>query len=1038
MANIKLDDLRKVTEQTIKSLKGFLSIYDKTISRLKRDSEVIKNNLSAVGKTTAKGLAAQNKALAETEKLVKEREATDQKRKKTLSDLEKLQQQEAKIIKQATLLKTEQGKATEKARLELQKTRKEVKDNIKANTQLTNAFQKLSQKTNEAQAEFKRLAAEFGVNSKQAQKALVKFNKLDNSLRMVNNAARDGRRDVGRYGLALGNLAGNLVGALGVVGGLQLFVQITRAAFNVVREFSAAQSELAAILGVTKSEISDLTDLTLQLGSTTAFTAAEVTKAATELAKLGLTTDQIQLSLKGVLDGALALGAEIPETAKLVASTLKAFNLEASESERVVSTLAVATTKSSLDFAKLETALGNVAPAAAAFGASVEETTALLGLITDKGIDASTAGTQLRNIFIQLKADGLTLDQALNKIGTSQDKLSAANEIFGKRAAVTAIALADQRNNIESATKAITDQDEALKQLIETRLDNLDGDLKILTSAWEGFILSFEKGDGVISSVFRAAVQLTTVLINSFTKANQIISVFLTRLGKELKPVTDLIQRLFSSFGDFNFQGALTETIIKRIVIGFKLMVAPLRLIVQWVILLKNAFTELGTGFGNFFKQVKNAISGESFDFSNIFNFSKLEKDLAKIKDIVIDTFTVDDIPEPKLPKAVDAVITGGSGTSGTGVGGSGTGATGFEGGQSSIVRDNTLLKQQLILQQELLEGKITEQEFNILNQQIIQDQLKIDVQRLELQALYETDLAKRSELEAEILKKKREILDIEKQSNDAITDNLESEKAVNDTLKDREKEIRELTEESLNLISKITDSLFDKRKQQLDEELQISLSNQEKLNQAKQAGSEDAKASLAEEERRQREVEARQVKLEKRRLQTEAAIALLNAYSENGSIGETVSALAVIQSAVGGLQGFYEGTDSVGSTGSEVKFSNGRDGYLAKLDKGEKVLTRDENQRLASYGIHTRDDIFDLAERTNMSINQGGKLVVAGMSTDAMESKLDKVCKAVENIEMNVSFNINKDYVVETRAREKRIEKLKMTANGWNSHNKR
>ena len=41
--------------------------------------------------------------------------------------------------------------------------------------------------------------------------------------------------------------------------------------------------------------------------------------------------------------------------------------------------------------------MANVAPVAADAGVSVEETTALLGLLADRGLDASTAGTSLRN-----------------------------------------------------------------------------------------------------------------------------------------------------------------------------------------------------------------------------------------------------------------------------------------------------------------------------------------------------------------------------------------------------------------------------------------------------------------------------------------------------------------------------------------------------------------------------------------------------------------------------------------------------------------
>ena len=103
----------------------------------------------------------------------------------------------------------------------------------------TSFYKKLTTATNKAQLEFKELGAQYGVTSKQAiQKALSKFKNLDNALRKVNNTARDGRRDVGRYGIALKGIGSNLVGALGIVGGVQLFAQGLKETFNIVKNFS--------------------------------------------------------------------------------------------------------------------------------------------------------------------------------------------------------------------------------------------------------------------------------------------------------------------------------------------------------------------------------------------------------------------------------------------------------------------------------------------------------------------------------------------------------------------------------------------------------------------------------------------------------------------------------------------------------------------------------------------------------------------------------------------------------------------------------
>ena len=84
---------------------------------------------------------------------------------------------------------------------------------------------------------------------------LSKFKNLDNALRKVNNTARDGRRDVGRYGIALKGIGSNLVGALGIVGGVQLFAQGLKETFNIVKNFSKEHLQISFLMYIQPSQI---------------------------------------------------------------------------------------------------------------------------------------------------------------------------------------------------------------------------------------------------------------------------------------------------------------------------------------------------------------------------------------------------------------------------------------------------------------------------------------------------------------------------------------------------------------------------------------------------------------------------------------------------------------------------------------------------------------------------------------------------------------------------------------------------------------
>lgn len=132
--------------------------------------------------------------------------------------LNKINEEKARL--EATLLKLNKQSQQENEELNLliQQQKKNNKDLARETLNLVKPYEKLTKQTNEAQKKFKNLAAEFGVNSKQAKAAKAEFEKLDGQLRKVNDAAKDGRRDVGRYEKAWGGIKNVLAKGLGFLG----------------------------------------------------------------------------------------------------------------------------------------------------------------------------------------------------------------------------------------------------------------------------------------------------------------------------------------------------------------------------------------------------------------------------------------------------------------------------------------------------------------------------------------------------------------------------------------------------------------------------------------------------------------------------------------------------------------------------------------------------------------------------------------------------------------------------------------------------
>jgi len=320
--------------------------------------------------------------------------------------------------------------------------------------------------------------------------------------------------------------AGTLL-AGGITGVIQKIGSAISNAVKVFTNFEKAGSKLKGILNATDEEMKILTDQSKSLGASTAFTASQVLELDTEFAKLGFPTKDIEKMAESTLNAAAAMGSELGEQAALTGAVLRSFNKDASEASHVNDVLALATTKTALDFQKLQTALPIVSATASNAGVDLERLTALLGTLADRGIDASTSATSLRNIFLKLAQDGKTWDEAMNEINNSTNKNAKAMELFDVRAstaanilAVTSNEAAEGKVKFDALERSLRNADGAAASLAETMLDNLSGDITKAQSAWEGFILSLEDGQGPLSQVFRGAVQAVTELLTVLRKIN--------------------------------------------------------------------------------------------------------------------------------------------------------------------------------------------------------------------------------------------------------------------------------------------------------------------------------------------------------------------------------------------------------------------------------------------------------------------------------------------------------------------------------------
>jgi len=333
-------------------------------------------------------------------------------------------------------------------------------------------------------------------------------------------------------------LGKTLLASAGIFMGLSTIV---RGLFNVIKNglkttwaFEAAMANVQAVSRATKEEFNALRTSAIALGGSTKFTATEVAGLQKEYAKLGFSAAEILKITSATLSLAAATGSDLAFAAMTAGSTLRQFQLDGTEMQRVVDVMALSFSKTALDMEKFTTAMQHAGPVAKAVGETIETTTAKLGVLANSGLDASISGTSLRNIYLELERRGLTWNEAMIKIQSSQNKASTSLQLFGKRGAVAGLILAENTEEVDSLAGALDEADGSAKEMADIMLDNVEGSITILKSSWEGLILRINESSGAIK-----------ILIDG-------LSSFVRTIGTIGKPSIDSLfeTRTIDSFSD--------------------------------------------------------------------------------------------------------------------------------------------------------------------------------------------------------------------------------------------------------------------------------------------------------------------------------------------------------------------------------------------------------------------------------------------------------------------------------------------------------
>lgn len=337
-------------------------------------------------------------------------------------------------------------------------------------------------------------------------------------------------------------------------------LKLGKDAINTGMNFDSAMSQVAATMGLTQDEINStdgvfqkLRTTALDMGSSTKFSASEAAEGLNYLAMSGMDADTMMKALPITLQMAGASGIDLATTCDKLTNIMSSLGLASKDSATymnnmgtVTDVFALTSTKANTDVMGLYESISQVGATARVMQNPLSELSIATGILADNDIQASEAGTILRNLLLSLTAPTDSAKKAMDELGfsafdtngelrpmqdilqelnekfsqmTTEEKMNIMNKIFNKTdlKGINAL-LGESGDRWDELEIAIDNCEGSAEQMYKTQNDNLKGSLTELSSAVEGLKIAISDK---LTPVIRPVVDAITNFAQEITKVIQ-------------------------------------------------------------------------------------------------------------------------------------------------------------------------------------------------------------------------------------------------------------------------------------------------------------------------------------------------------------------------------------------------------------------------------------------------------------------------------------------------------------------------------------
>lgn len=334
-----------------------------------------------------------------------------------------------------------------------------------------------------------------------------------------------------------------------------------------------------------KDNLKEVGKVARQVAAVTEFNAVDTAGALDKMAMAGLTSKQSMALLAGTTNLATAAGADLTTAVDIATDALGAFGLMTEDEKllegnlnRLSDVMAKTTNMFNTDISGFFESTKMGAATFTAAGQSLEDFSAMVGVMASSGIKGSESGTQLRNMMLSLASPSKTAWAALDKLGI---KTTDANGNF--------LNIIDILAQFEKGMKGLgnAEKEAMLSDIFGKR--TVTGVTLLLAEGTEGlrkYSKELQNAGGTAANVAAAMrgslSNRIKVLGSALTELGfKFIDAFATKGGKAVENITEAITN-FDPAPIINFLTTVFNVIGKVVGLLWKMRIIIISLAIAW------------------------------------------------------------------------------------------------------------------------------------------------------------------------------------------------------------------------------------------------------------------------------------------------------------------------------------------------------------------------------------------------------------------------------------------------------------------------